>query len=212
MRKAQEHVENPVVIKRVVGVPRRIRSRGTLRDAFRSGLVSYLSGWLLGPALPDSSQEFLPVLLHEPDKRLVFRIFVRAGPEHHFREDRCEINALRRERVNQFASVRGVSPGGDDSMSDQLLQAVGQNIRRDSLIGSQELLVRPESPQHHVADDQQRPAIAQYLHRSIQWTSGAPLEAWALARHLGRLAFFTCTLQVTCCRLAFPSQRSSIAS
>src|ERR1700756_376462 len=97
-------------------------------NAFRSDLVSYLSGCLFRPALPDSSQEFRLVLLHKPDKRLIRRIFVCGRPEHHFREDRRESNALRRERVNQFAPVRGVSSRGDDSMSHQLLQAIGQNI------------------------------------------------------------------------------------
>src|SRR6267378_4262411 len=74
-------------------------------------------------------------------------------------------------------------------MSDQLLQAIGQNIRRDSLVGSQELLVCPESAKHHVANNQQRPAIAQYLHRSIQRTPRAPFGAWVFARHVERLAF-----------------------
>ena len=165
-----------------------------------------------GPTLPYRRYEFVFVLLHLLDKRLIPGTFVRACPEDHFREDRCEINALRRERVNQFASVRRVWPVGDDSMSDQLLQAIGQNIRRDSLVGSQELLVRPESAKHHVANNQQRPAIAQYLHRSIQRTPRAPFGAWVFARHVERLAFFTCIMQVSCCRLAFPSQRSLVAT
>ena len=58
-----------------------------------------------GPALPYRRYEFVFVLLHLPDKRLIPGIFVRGCPEHHFREDGCEINALRREGVNQFASV-----------------------------------------------------------------------------------------------------------
>jgi hypothetical protein len=173
---------------------------------------SHLSDGLFDPALADSCQEFLLVLLHQPDKRLIFRIFVGACPEHHFRQDRREIHALRRERVNQFAPVRGVSTGGDDSMSDQLLQAIGQNIRRDSLIGSQELLVRPESPEHHVADNQQRPAIAQYLHRSIQRAARPSIWNSLLARHICSLAFVTCIMQVTCCRLSFPSRRPSVAN
>src|SRR5260370_32567963 len=59
-------------------------------------------------------------------------------------------------------------------MSDQLLQTIGQNVGRNSFVGFQELPVAPESPQHHVAQNQQRPAIAQHLHRSIQRTSRPP--------------------------------------
>jgi len=95
------------------------------------------------------------VLSHLPDKRLIGRIFVCGGPEHHFREDWREIDSLWGKRVNQLAAIRGVGPGGDDSMSDQLLQPVRQNIRRDFLVGTQELFIRAETPQHHVANNQQ---------------------------------------------------------
>jgi hypothetical protein len=209
---APDTSDREFVLTRAFGAGRRIRSRGAPREEFRSDQVSHSPDSLFGPALSDSSQELLLVLLHDPDKRLIFRIFVCGCPEHHFREDRREINALRRERVNQFAPVRGVSPGRDDSMSDQLLQAIRQNIRRDSLIGSQELFVGPESPQHHVAEDQQRPTVPQHLHGSIQRAPRPSIWAWLLARHISMLAFFTCILQVTCCRLAFPSRRSSIAN
>src|SRR6266436_9401528 len=75
-------------------------------------------------------------------------------------------------------------------MSDQLLQAVRQNIRRDSLVGSQELLICPESAQHHVADNQQRPAVAQYLHRGIQRTSRPPLGTRLPFWHFLSLTYF----------------------
>ena len=116
-----------------------------------------------GPALPNGRYEFLLVLLHLTDERLIGRVFVCGRPEHHFCEDWREIDSLRRERVNKLAAVRGVAIGGDDSMSDRLLQPVRQNIRCDSLVGTKELFIRSESPQHHVANNQQRPAIAQYL-------------------------------------------------
>jgi hypothetical protein len=75
-------------------------------------------------------------------------------------------------------------------MSDQFLQAARQNIRRDSFVGSKELFVRPESPQHHVADNQQRPAVTEDLHRSIQGTSGATLVARPLPWHFSSVAYF----------------------
>src|SRR6266852_1978643 len=144
----------------------------------------------LGPAPPYGRYEFLLVLLHFPDKRCVAGIFVPGSPQHHFREDWRQIETLGRERVNQLAAVRRVAIGGDDSMSDQLLQPIRQNVRRDSLVGSQELFIRTESPQHHVADNQQRPAIAQNLHRGIQRTPRPPLEARLLPGHVLTLAYF----------------------
>jgi len=124
-----------------------------------------------GPALAHGRYELFLVLSHLPDKRLIGRIFVCGCPEHHFREDWREIDSLRGERVNKLAAIRGVALGGDDSMSDQLLQPVRQNIRRDFLVGAQKFFIGSKSPQHHVANNQQGPAIAQYLHGSIQGTS-----------------------------------------
>src|SRR5260370_29084528 len=97
-------------------------------------------------------------------------------------------------------------------MSDEVWQRVRQNIRRDLIVGAEELFIGAESPQHHVANNQQRPAIAQDLHGSIQWTPRPPLGIGLLLRHFSTLTFFTCILQVTCCRLAFPSPRFSVAS
>jgi len=129
------------------------------------------------------------VFSHLLDKRLIGRIFVCGCPEHHFREDWREIDSLRGERVNKLAAIRGVAFGGDDSMSDQLLQPVRQNIRRDFLVGAQKFFIASKPPQHYVANNQQRPAIAQYLHGSIQWTSGAELGVRVLMRHTASLAF-----------------------
>ena len=65
-----------------------------------------------GPALPNGRYEFLLVLSHLTDERLIGRIFVCGRPEHHFCEDWREIDSLRRERVNKLAAVRGVAIGG----------------------------------------------------------------------------------------------------
>src|SRR5437899_6036104 len=73
-------------------------------------------------------------------------------------------------------------------MSDQLLQAICQYIGRDSFVGFEKFLVGPGPAHHHVADDQQRPAIAQHLHRSIQWTS-RPAPGFALLQHISTVAY-----------------------
>jgi len=55
--------------------------------------------------LPHASYELLFVHLYLPDKRLITGIFVRGCPQHHFREDRCEIDSFGREQVNQLSPV-----------------------------------------------------------------------------------------------------------
>src|SRR5258708_15724238 len=125
---------------------------------------------VFGPALPYFSQQLLLVLFHLPDKRLIFRLFVPGSPEDYFREDRRKIDSFLCEQVKQSSSIRRVSFRGDDSIGLQLPQAIRQYVCGDSFKGLQEFLVGPESPQHHVADNQQRPPIAQRLHRCIQRT------------------------------------------
>src|SRR5260370_39635522 len=75
-------------------------------------------------------------------------------------------------------------------MSYQFPQAVGQNVCSDSFVGSQEFLVASESPQHHVADNQQRPAIAQDLHRSVQRAPRPPLWTRLLLGHISTVTYF----------------------
>src|SRR5882762_4503840 len=145
---------------------------------------------LFRPVSPHFSQKLLLVLLYSLDKRLIFRIFVRGRPQHHFREDRPKIDSFGGEGVDRLSPIGGVSFGGYDSMSDQLPQAIRQYIRRNSLVRLQELLVAPESPQHHVADYQQRPAVAQNLHRRIQGTPRPPLRSGLLFWHVFTLTDF----------------------
>ena len=142
------------------------------------------------PALSHGCQKLLLVLLHCQDKRLIFRFFVPGGPQNHFREHRRQIDSLARQQVNQLSPIRGVLFRGQDSVSDQLLQAIRQDVRRDSLVGTQELLVRSKSPQHHVAQNQQRPAISQRLHGSIQRTPRPALWCWRLFCHAFTIAYF----------------------
>src|SRR2546425_8543703 len=145
---------------------------------------------LFGPTLSHCSQKLLLVLLHLPDKRLITGIFVRGCPQDHFREHRCKIDSFGCEQVNQLSPVRWVSFRGNDSMSFQLTTATRQYVRRDSFIGLQEFFVGSRSSQHHVADNQQRPAIAQYPHGSIQRTPRPPLWTRPLLRHISTLAYF----------------------
>src|SRR6266481_5679322 len=151
---------------------------------------------LSGPALSHCGQKLLLVLLDLTDKRLVIGILVRGSPEHHFREDGCKIKSFSGEQVKEFSPVGGVWLGGDDSMSDQFSQAIRQNVCSDSLVGIQKFLVGPEAPEHHVANNQQGPAVAEYFHGGIQRTPRAPFWTRLLLWHSSTVTFFTCFLQV----------------
>jgi hypothetical protein len=119
---------------------------------------------------PHSSKKPVLVRSHELDERLIARIFVRGRPQDHFREHRRQVNPFGCQLVNQLPSVPRVRCSGDDPIRSQPAQAICQDVRRDPLVALHKLLVRSEPSEHHVADDQQRPAIAQHLHRSVQWT------------------------------------------
>jgi hypothetical protein len=161
-------------------------------QAFRSDLVGGGMHGFFGPALVDCGQKLLLAVLHLADERLIFGFFVRGGPEDHFREDGSKIDSLGSEHVNQFSAVRRVLFRGDNSIRLQLPQAIRQYVGRDSFVGLQEFLVAAESPEHHVTQNQQRPAVAQHLHGSIQWTPRPALRTRLLLWHIQMLADFTC--------------------
>lgn len=135
------------------------------------GLFPGWTGLLGGPALADFVDEFLLVRSHEPDKRLILSLFMAGGPENHFRKDGSKIDSLGGKRIDQFSSVGAVLLGGDYAVGFQPAQAVGQYIGGDSFIGTfEEFFVGAEAAEHHVAQDQKRPAVAQHFDRSIQGT------------------------------------------
>src|SRR5271163_252459 len=141
---------------------------------------------LFRPTLPHSRQKFLLVRPNQSDQRLITRLLVRARPQHHLRQHRSQINSFRRQPVNQLPSIPGVRPRRDNPVSAQLAQPVRQYIGRDPFITLHELLICPEIPQHHVADNQQRPAVSQHLNRCIQRTLRSPFNL-AFLSHLATL-------------------------
>src|SRR6184192_4318539 len=98
-----------------------------------------------GPALPYLLQEALPVRLQRADKLLVAGFFVPRGPQYHLSQYRTQVNALGGKRINQLTSIGRIGFRGNDSMSFQSTQAVGQHVGGDALVGSQKFLERTES-------------------------------------------------------------------
>jgi hypothetical protein len=65
---------------------------------------------------------------------------------------------------------------GEEAVGDQPLEAVGEDVRGDVLFGAflQDAEVAPVA-EHDLAQDQQRPAVADHLHRGVDRAARARL-------------------------------------
>ena len=70
--------------------------------------------------------------------------------------------------------MRGVVLAGDDLFVEQGLQPVGENVGGDAFLGlRQQFAKMPTVAEHHVADDQETPFIAENFQREIDRAAGA---------------------------------------
>lgn len=100
------------------------------------------------------------------------RILVTRPPHQQFQHYRSEINSLFGQAIIYATAVGFVGFLRDDSCAFQTTQTVGQNVGCDSLTRLLKLLERPVATNHQVANDQQRPAIAESLERDADGASG----------------------------------------
>jgi hypothetical protein len=149
------------------------------------------------PSLAHGSQELFLAGLHLPHERLVAGFFVSCRPHHHFRKNRREVDSFCGERINHFSAVGSVPFRGDNSVGFQTAQAVRQNIAGDFFIGLKEFVKAAVAANHHVSQDQERPAISKHLDGSVERAAGTPLGRRLLFRHRGMVALFTCNMQAT---------------
>jgi hypothetical protein len=61
----------------------------------------------------------------------------------------------------------------DDARAHQAVEPFGENVRRDAFAGREKLAVFPESAKHEIADDHERPAVAQQIQRPGSGAIGA---------------------------------------
>jgi hypothetical protein len=118
------------------------------------------------------------------------------GPEDHFGEDGSEIEALGRQNVDQLAAIGRIFLGSDDAVSNQFFQAVREDVGGDSFVGSEEFLEGAEAAQHHVAKDQEGPAVAEHFDGGVEGASGAAIGNGPFRGHRGMVAIITCNKQV----------------
>ena len=141
------------------------------------------------PAPADFGNKFSSVFFHQLDKRLIACIFVRRSPEDHLGENRCQVNSLPRQAVGPLAAVGGVGRGANNSIGDEFAEAVGEYIGRDAFVAFHKLLIRLEAAEHHVADDEKGPAVAQHFDGGVQWTL-RPAPGRATLGHGFTVAYF----------------------
>ena len=119
------------------------------------------------PAFSDFRQKSCFVFPDEADQRLIAGVFMSGCPKNHFGEDGSQVHAFGGEKVVKFAAVGGVSLGADNAVAFQPAEAVGQDVGGDVLVGGEELLESAVTANHHVADDEQGPAISQHFDGSV---------------------------------------------
>lgn len=145
---------------------------------------------LVGPVAVDVGVEFFFSGAHQANQRLVAGLFVAGGPKNHFGEDGSEIDAFGRERVNKFAAVGGIALRGQNAVALEPAETAGQDIRGNSLIGSQELVESFVTAQHHIAKNEERPAVSEHLDGGVQRATRPSLRSGPLFLHFVTVAHF----------------------
>lgn len=147
-------------------------------------------------SLANVRDELLLVLANEFDQSGVASIFVSRSPKNHFSQNGSEVHAFFGEDVNQFAAVGGVVSDVDDAVAFEFTQAVGKDVGGDFFVGREEFFKGAEAAQHHVANDEKRPAVTQHFDGSVERAPGPAVGRRLAGWHERIVANLTCILQV----------------
>jgi hypothetical protein len=92
---------------------------------------------------------------------------VACAPPAEYGHDRDELDRGLGETVFGAVTAAGLRPG-EETVGDQLPEAVGEDVRGDSLFRAflQDAEVSPVA-EYDIAQDQQRPAVADHLYRGV---------------------------------------------
>jgi hypothetical protein len=69
--------------------------------------------------------------------------------------------------------VSRVVGSGNDPLSEQHFQAIGEDVERDALLGLEHFTEVPFTAKDHVAEDQEGPPVAEDFEREIDWAKGS---------------------------------------
>src|ERR671915_220996 len=110
--------------------------------------------------------------------QLFARREVPSAPRPQMREDRHEGDGLLGEAVDRLLLVARVVPPGYHPLPEELPHAVGQDVGGDALLRTQELAEVALAAEHHVAEDQQTPFVAEHLQREVDRAPRAVIVAF----------------------------------
>ena len=150
----------------------------------------------LNPSSAHVSEELLFIGAHLADERLVASFFVARRPEDHFGKYGSKIDAFGRQCIKHFPAIRRIAMRCEDTAGFQPAQTVRQNVGRDFFVRMKEFVKGLVAAKHHVAQNQQRPAVAQHFNRGVQGATRAALWHRFLFSHNFRVHIITCKLQV----------------
>jgi hypothetical protein len=85
--------------------------------------------------------------------------------------------------------MRRVSLLAQNAATNQRGQTIRQNVARDGFLRLKELAEAPLSREHQIANDEQRPAVADQLERGADWASRSLILSHA--EILNQLCFTT---------------------
>lgn len=143
----------------------------------------------LSPSLANTGDQLVFVAPHFADQGLIAGFFVAGCPEDHFGENGGKVNAFWRKRVNHFSAVEGISLRADDSILLEAAEAVCQDVGGDFFVGVKEFVKGLVTAEHHVADDEEGPAVAEHFDGGVQRAAGAALGVGFHFRHKIRYLF-----------------------
>src|SRR6266511_6105492 len=126
---------------------------------------------------------------------------VAVTPLHQRKQDEAEFAALLGEPVLESLGSLVVGDALEHALGDEAVQAVGEHVARDA--EAVEELVEATMAENDVADDQQRPAVADHFERASDRTD---LAVVVPLQHGASIATLTCVTQVSSCTVACVKQ------
>ncbi len=97
-------------------------------------------------------------------------VLVSRSPNQQFQQRGREIDSLLRQPIVDAPAIGLLRFSADNSRGLQPAQTPGQNVGRNALTRALEIFERSQTTNHHVAHDQQRPAVAKDFQRDADRT------------------------------------------
>lgn len=142
------------------------------------------------PVAVDVGIEFFFSGAHQANERLVAGVFMTSSPKDHFGQDGSEVNAFGGQRIDELAAVVRIALRGDDAVAFEAAQAVRQDVGGDLFVGVEKLVEGLVAAEHHVAKDEQGPAVAEHFDGGVERTHRAALRSGPLFQHFVTVAHF----------------------